>query len=179
MRTLSQHNKKGLVQIFTGDGKGKTTAALGEAARAFGHGLRVCLISFMKGDYPYGEFDALRKLGIDYHSFGFRSLTDPDNLKPEEIEQAKEALAASRQAVLSDKYDLIIMDEINVAVAFGLLGVKEVVELVKSKPDRLELILTGRYANPALIEIADLVTEMKSIKHPYAHGIRAREGVEY
>ncbi len=176
---MTEKSAKGLVQVFTGNGKGKTSAGLGAVIRALGHGLRVYVVFFMKGDYPYGEFATLRQLGVDFHGFGFRSLTDPAKLKPAEIEQARMALAAAREAIVGDKYDMVILDELNVAVAFGLLDIGPVIDLVKSKPDRLELILTGRYADPTLIDMADLVTEMKSIKHPYNQGIRARKGVEY
>ncbi len=177
---MARKNGKGLVQVFTGNGKGKTTAALGEVIRALGHGLRVYIVFFMKGDYPYGEFDTLRKLpNIDVASFGFRCLTDPANIKPEEIEQAKLALAAARQAMLSDKYDLVVLDEVNVAVACRLIELDDLIKLVDDKPGNVELILTGRYADSRLLERADLVTEMVKIKHPYDKGIPARKGIEY
>lgn len=177
---MARKNGKGLVQVFTGNGKGKTTAALGEVIRALGHGLRVYIVFFMKGDYPYGEFNTLRKLpNIDVASFGFRCLTDPANIKPEEIEQAKLALAAARQAMLSDKYDLVVLDEVNVAVACRLIELDDLIKLVDDKPGNVELILTGRYADSRLLERADLVTEMVKIKHPYDKGIPARKGIEY
>lgn len=172
--------RTGLVQVFTGDGKGKTSAALGAVCRALGHGLRVFIVFFMKGDYPYGEFRTLAKLpNVDVASFGFRCLTDPDNIKPEEIEQAKQALAAAREAILSGNYDLVILDEVNVAIAWKLIEVDEVARLIRDKPRNVELILTGRYADSKLIELADLVTEMVKIKHPYDKGVPARKGIEY
>ncbi len=172
--------KKGLVQIFTGDGKGKTSAALGVVLRALGHGLRVCIVVFMKGDYPYGEWKALSKLpDVKIARFGFRTFTDPANIKPEEIEQAKQALAVAGEAVLGGNYDLVVLDEVNIAVAWKLVELDEVVRLIQDKPPNVELILTGRQANTKLVELADLVTECLKIKHPYDEGIKARPGIDY
>jgi len=169
-----------MVQVFTGNGKGKTSAALGAVLRALGHGLRVYIVFFMKGKYPYGEFSILPKLpNVDVASFGFRCFTDPANIKPEEIEQAKLALSAAREAMLSNKYDLVVLDEVNVAVAKKLVELDEVVRLIGDKPRNVELILTGRYADVKLIELADLVTEMVKLKHPYDKGVPARKGIEY
>lgn len=177
---MTEKNGKGLVQVFTGNGKGKTTAALGTILRALGHGLRVYIVFFMKGDYAYGEYSTLSQLpNVDMASFGFRRLIDPSNIKPEEIEQARLALAAAREAVLSGNYDLVVLDEVNVALGFKLIELDEVVKLVRDKPPKVELILTGRYADTRLIELADLVTEMVKIKHPFDKGIKARKGIEY
>ncbi len=176
----TEQNGKGLVQIFTGNGKGKTTAALGAILRAAGHGLRILIVFFMKGDYSYGEYSTLARLpNVDFTSFGFRHLTDPANIKPEEIEQARLALAAAREGVLSGNYDLVVLDEVNVALNFKLLELEDVIQLIKDKPYHVELILTGRYANARLIEMADLVTEMVKVKHPFDKGIKARKGIEY
>jgi cob(I)alamin adenosyltransferase len=176
----SEPTGQGLVQVFTGDGKGKTSAALGVVLRALGHGLRVFIVFFMKGDYPYGEFCTLAKLpNVDVASFGFRSLTDPANIKPKEIEQAKQALATAREAMLNGNYDLVVLDEVNVAAAWKLIEVDEVARLIREKPRNVELILTGRHADAKLIELADLVTEMVKIKHPYDKGVSARKGIEY
>ena len=173
-------NDRGMVQLFTGNGKGKTSAALGAVLRALGHGMKVFVVFFMKGNYPYGEFSTLSNLSnVDIASFGFRHFTDLANLKPEEIEQAKLALSAARQAMLSGNYDLVVLDEVNVAVNFKLIDVDEVVKLVNDKPPKVELILTGRYADARLIELADLVTEMVKLKHPYDKGVKARKGIEY
>jgi cob(I)alamin adenosyltransferase len=172
--------KRGLVQIFTGEGKGKTTAALGTVLRALGHGLRVYITIFMKGDYPYSEWNILSKMpNVTIARFGFRDFTDPQNVKPEEIEQAKQALTAAREAILSGSYDLVMLDEINVAVAWKLVELDEVVKLIEDKPPNVELILTGRYADIELVKMADLVTECLKIKHPYDEGIIARKGIEY
>jgi len=177
---LTEKNGKGLVQVFTGNGKGKTTAALGTILRAAGHGLRIFIVFFMKGDYDYGEFSTLSRLPhVDMASFGFRHLTDPANIKPEEVEQARLALSAAREAVLGGNYDLVVLDEVNVALGFKLIELDEVVKLIKDKPPDVELILTGRYADTRLIEMADLVTEMVKVKHPFDKGIKARRGIEY
>jgi cob(I)alamin adenosyltransferase len=177
---LTEQKGRGLVQIFTGNGKGKTTAALGTVLRAVGHDFRIFIVFFMKGNYDYGEYSTLSRLpNVDMSSFGFRSFTDPANVKPEEIEQAKLALAAAREAILSGKYDLVVLDEVNVALSFHLIELDEVVQLVKDKPPHLELILTGRNADTRLIEMADLVTEMVKVKHPFDKGIKARKGIEY
>ena len=171
---------KGLVQVFTGNGKGKTSAALGAVLRALGHGLRVYIVFFMKGKYPYGEFSTLPKLpNVEIASFGLRCLIDPSNINPEEIEQAKLALSAARKATLSGNYDMVVLDEVNVAVYFKLIELDEVVKLMEDKPPNVELILTGRYADAKLIELADLVTEMVKLKHPYDKGVKARKGIEY
>jgi len=171
---------KGLVQIFTGDGKGKTSAALGAVLRALGHGLRVYFVYFMKGDYPYGERSILSSLSnVDMASFGQKGFVDPANVKPEEKEQARLALAAAREAMLSGNYDLVVLDEVNLAVAWKLVELDEVVRLINDKPQNVELILTGRRADAKLVQMADLVTEMLKIKHPYDKGIKARQGIEY
>lgn len=171
---------KGLVQVFTGEGKGKTTAALGAVIRALGHGLRAYIVYFMKGDYPYGERNILSKLpNVTIASFGSLEFVDPVNVKPEEKEQARQALAATREAMLSGNYDLIVLDEINLAVAWKLVELDEVVRLITDKPQNVELILTGRQADTKLVQLADLVTEMLKIKHPYDEGMIARKGIEY
>jgi len=172
--------RKGLVQIFTGDGKGKTSAAIGTVIRALGHGLKVYIVFFMKGDYLYGERKILSKLpGVSLESFGFSQFIDPENIKPEEIEQAKKALAAARGAMLGGEYDLVVLDEVNLAVAFKLVEVGAVLGLIGAKPEAVELILTGRQADTELVRVADLVTECLKIKHPYDRGVEGREGFEY
>jgi len=171
---------QGLVQVFTGDGKGKTTAALGAVMRALGQGLRVYLVFFMKGDYPYGERRILAQLpDVDLASFGSLDFVDPANVRPQDREQARQALAAAREAIFSDNYDVVVLDEINVAVAFGLIPLDEVMALIRDKPPGVELILTGRKAHPELVRVADLVTECLKIKHPYDRGIGSRRGIEY
>ena len=177
---LAETASKGLVYIFTGDGKGKTSAALGVVLRALGHGLRVHITYFMKGDYPYGERHILSQLpNVDFASFGSPSFIDPANVKPEEIEQAKRALDDAHQAMFSGNYDLVVLDEVNLAVAWKLIALDEVTRLIRDKPPNLELILTGRQADTELIKAADLVTEMLKIKHPFDKGIKARKGIDY
>ena len=171
---------KGLVQVFTGEGKGKTTAALGAVIRALGHGLRVYIVYFMKGSYPYGEGNILSKLpNVTMANFGSLEFVNPANVKPEEKEQARQALAATREAVLSGNYDLVVLDEVNLAVAWKLVELDEVVRLITDKPQNVELILTGRQADTKLVQLADLVTEMLKIKHPYDNGLASRKGIEY
>jgi len=176
----SESPQKGLVQIFTGDGKGKTSAALGIVLRALGHGLRVYFVFFMKGDYPYGERNILSQLpNVTMASFGSDKFINPADIKPEEIEQARQALAAAREAMLSGNYDLVVLDEVNLAAAWKLVELNKVIQLVKDKPQNVELILTGRQTDTELIKLADLVTEMVKIKHPYDEGVRARKGIDY
>jgi cob(I)alamin adenosyltransferase len=176
----SEPTGQGLVQVFTGSGKGKTSAALGTVIRALGHGLRVYIVFFMKGDYPYGERNILSRLeNVTVSSFGQEEFVDPAKIKLEQIAQAGQALAAAREAMLSGNYDLIVLDEINVAAGFKLVAVEDVIQLIKDKPRKVDLILTGRLADPKVIEMADLVTEMVNIKHPYDKGIAARKGIEY
>jgi len=171
---------KGLVEIFTGSGKGKTSAALGVMLRALGHGLRVHIIFFMKGNYPYGERNMLPQLpNVSFQSFGHEHFVDPQNVQVEEREQASEALQAARAAIDSGKFDLVVLDEVNVAVAWKLIEVEDLLKLIDEKPQNVELILTGRHADQRLIERADLVTEMVEVKHPYQKGIKARKGIEY
>ncbi len=134
----------------------------------------------MKGDYPYGERNVLSKLSnVEFASFGSLEFIDPAKVKPEEIEQAKQALATARKAMLSGNYDLVVLDEVNIAVAWKLVELDEVVRLIKDKPPNVELILTGRQADTKLVELADLVTECLKIKHPYDKGITARKGIDY
>jgi cob(I)alamin adenosyltransferase len=171
---------QGLVEIFTGDGKGKTSAALGTALRALGHKLRVHIIFFMKGDYPYNERLILTQIpNVSFSCFGQDYLVDPKNIKPKEKEQAKKGLDKAHEVIHSSSYDVVILDEINVAVGWKLLEIGEVLQLIKDKPKKVELILTGRYADPKLIDAADLVTNMVKVKHPYDKGINARGGIDY
>ena len=180
VESASEYSSRGLVQIFTGDGKGKTSAALGIALRASGHGLRVYMVYFMKGDFPYGEQKVLSELpNVAFARFGYKTFVDPSNVKQEEKEEAQKALEAARKAMLSLEYDIIVLDEVNVAVAWNLVGIDQVIKLIGDKPEKVELILTGRYADPKLIELADLVADMVKVKHPYDKGILSRKGIDY
>ncbi len=134
----------------------------------------------MKGDYPYGERKTLPLLpDVSFQSFGHEHFIDPDNVKQEEREQARQALEAARRATTSGNYDLVVLDEVNVAVAFKLVEIEDVLQLIEEKPENVELILTGRHAHPRLIEVADLVTDMAEVKHPFRQGVKARRGIDY
>ncbi|NIM52251.1 MAG: cob(I)yrinic acid a,c-diamide adenosyltransferase [Gemmatimonadales bacterium] len=171
--------KRGYVQVYTGNGKGKTTAALGLALRAAGHGLNTYVGQFMKGQ-PYGELGALSSHPhITIEQYGEPQCTTPDDVTPEQVAQAQHGLTKARAAMLSGHYDIIVLDEINVTVWFRLLTAKEVVDFLEARPPHIELILTGRNAPAVLIDRADLVTEMKPIKHYYDLGITARPGIEH
>ena len=171
---------EGRVEVFTGEGKGKTTAALGIALRASGHSLKVFIVYFMKGGFPYGEQKVLSRLpGVSFAKFGLESFVDPDNVTEAEKEQARRALQKAREVIFSNEYDIVILDEINLAAAWKLVDIDEVIKVVKEKPEKVELILTGRHADARLVALADLVTEMTKIKHPYDKGIPARKGIDY
>ncbi|MGM0650635.1 MAG: cob(I)yrinic acid a,c-diamide adenosyltransferase [Bacteroidota bacterium] len=174
-------NTKACIQIYTGNGKGKTTAALGLAVRAAGYGMKTCIIQFMKGkDNEYGEHKSLKKHNeIDFFLVGTNECIRKKDVNNEHIRAAKNGLELTKENMLNQKYDILILDEINVAIWFGLIDTKEIIELIDNKPDNMELILTGRYAPDELKQKADLVTEMNMIKHPYEHGIKARKGIEY
>lgn len=173
--------EKGLVNIFTGHGKGKTSAAIGTAVRAAGHGLKVYMVFMMKANeaFDHGEFKILKALpNVTIDTFGQRGWAKRGNVKPEHREQAQKALNAA-VAAMNDGYDLVILDEINGAIASSLVDLEEVVKLVENKPENVELVLTGRYADPKLVQMADLVSEVLMIKHPLNEGIRARKGIDY
>jgi cob(I)alamin adenosyltransferase len=171
---------KGYIQVYTGKGKGKTTAALGLALRAAGHGMKTYIGQFLKG-HSYGELISSAKLDalITIKQFGRKGFVHiRQNPDEEDIQRAKKGLKKCLQAMLSQKYRIIILDEINVAVYFNLVSEMEVHEFLDQRPEGVEVILTGRYAPKSFIKRADLVTEMKEIKHYYARGIKAREGIE-
>jgi cob(I)alamin adenosyltransferase len=172
--------KRGMIQVYTGDGKGKTTAALGQALRALGHGFRVYMIQFMKGDPGYGELRAGRRLeGLTIQQFGRTDFVDRDHPAPGDIALARKGLEHAREIMAAGQHDLLILDEINVAMDFGLVPVEAVLELMGNKPKDMELILTGRCAPEKVIQAADLVTEMREIKHYYRQGEVARDGIEH
>lgn len=173
--------RKGLVIVHTGNGKGKTTAALGLALRAVGQGLKVAMVQFIKGSWKYGELRApefLPGFEIQPMGRGFVALGQPEP-DPQDVALAEETFRAAREKVLSGDYDMVILDEVNYAVDYGLLGVDAVLGLIRSKPETLHLVLTGRNVRPEVVEAADLVTEMREIKHPYQEGIQAQRGVEF
>jgi cob(I)alamin adenosyltransferase len=171
---------QGLVQVLTGDGKGKTTSALGTVLRAAGRGLRIYIIYFMNTNYDSGEHEVLYKLpNVHWAAFGPGLIRNPEQAPPELKKKAAAALSVAREAMLSGQYDLIMLDEINIITSWGWLELEDVLKLIKSKPPQTELILTGRNAHPEILELADLVTEMTKVKHPYDNGIMARKGIEY
>ncbi len=173
-------NFKGYIQVYTGNGKGKTTAALGLALRAAGHGFRVYIGQFLKGQV-YGELRSARKLApfITIEQFGRKGFIHvTENPEDEDIDRARQGLRKCLKAMLSRKFQVIVLDEINVALHFRLLAEKDVHDFLDQKPPDVEVILTGRYAPASLIKRADLVTEMKEKKHYYSRGVRARPGIE-
>ena len=192
-------NNKGYVQVYTGNGKGKTTAALGITMRASGAGMKIAFIQFMKA-LGYSEQKILPTLpGVTWETLGkpffiakAGSISEEDLAKygdgcvvfeegnpPEDyVKMIADGFAEAREMVLSGDYDMVVLDEINCAMYFGLLDVKEVLELIENKPEHTELILTGRCAPEEIIEVADLVTEMREIKHYYYEGVEARRGIE-
>ncbi len=176
--------RHGLILVHTGEGKGKTTAALGLALRAWGSGLRVLILQFIKGGQTYGELKAIEALKqvrdtIEVRQCGRGFTRRDESRKAEHIAAAREALHDAGEEIVSEKWDLIILDEINYAVKFGLLETADVLQLISKKPEALHLVLTGRDAQPEIIEAADLVTEMKLIKHPFEKGIKAQLGIEF
>ena len=174
------HLDVGQIQVYTGNGKGKTTAALGLAFRACGRGMKVCMIQFMKGGGPYGEHLAAEKLSpnLTIIPTGREGWVNKDNPDPEDRRLALDALARGRAALVSGEYDLVILDEVNGAVGFGLLTADELLDVIGLKPARVELVLTGRNADQRIIDAADLVTEMREVKHYYKAGVPARVGIE-
>ena len=172
--------KRGLIRVFTGSGKGKTTSALGYALEAIGYGVRVCIIQFMKSGL-YGELIAARKLkpNLIIVQFGDKYFIDEENISNNDIEKARSALEYAAETIGNGVYDLVILDEINIAISWKLIDLNEVIKILKEKPEHVEVILTGRYAPKELIEIADEVVECVEVKHPSKVGIKARPGIEY
>ena len=171
---------QGLVIVITGNGKGKTTSAFGQALRAVGQGYKVLIVQFMKGR-KYGEFIAAEKYlqRLTIHLCGLDSFVMRDNPAAVDIELAVQGFEFAKKAIAGGKYNMVILDEINVAVDFKLIDLQQVVEMIKNKPPALDLILTGRYAAKEIIKLADTVSEVKEIKHHYAAGIKDRAGIEY
>lgn len=174
---------KGLLIVYTGPGKGKTTCAIGTAVRAVGQGLRVLMVQFIKGSWHYGELDAAKMLGDDKFEIrpmgrGFVKVGGAET-DPEDIRLAEQCWETGRAAIHSGNYDLVILDEINYVISYKMLSVEKVVDALKGRPEQVHVICTGRNAHPLLVEEADLVTEMKEVKHPYTKGILAQRGIDY
>jgi cob(I)alamin adenosyltransferase len=174
---------KGLLMVYTGNGKGKTSAAMGAAFRAVGQGLKVLMVQFIKGSWHYGELDAakmlppgtfeIRVMGRGFVKIGTEK---PD---PADVEMVQKAWAMVVEEMQAGRFDMIICDEINYAIHYGMLDVERVVRDLKARPEAVHVISTGRNAHPKLIEAADLVSEIKQVKHPYEQGILAQRGIEY
>ena len=171
--------KNGKIHIYTGSGKGKTTAAIGLGIRATGANNKVFMIQFMKGR-RYSELESLDKIkNFEYIQFGRDEFVSKENPEQIDINLAKKGFDYAKKIVSKNNFDMLILDELNVAVDFNLINLEEVMNLINNKPDKMEIILTGRYAHPELVKIADVVTEMLEIKHPYQTGLMAREGIDF
>jgi cob(I)alamin adenosyltransferase len=174
--------RRGLILINTGDGKGKTTAALGTALRAVGDGMRVLMLQFLKGSWRYGELDAVKAFGEKFvlrqMGRGFVKVGGAE-AEPEDIRMVEAAWAEGREAINSGEWDMVVLDEINYAISYGMLDAAVVAEALRGKPEKVHVILTGRNADPLLVELADTVTEMREVKHAYQKGIKAQRGIEY
>lgn len=176
---------RGYIQIYTGDGKGKTTASLGLILRALGRRWRVLLVMFTKGGHHYGELFAMRKFGpelaknLTVVQAGLDRIVFSHNLKPEDAVEISHGWKIAKQAIASDQYDLIVLDEANIALDLNLIDLEDMKQVLKTKPERLELVLTGRRAHPEIIELAHLVSEVKPVKHYWDIGVKARKGIEY
>ena len=175
--------QKGLVIVYTGGGKGKTSAALGLVLRAVGYNHKVCMVQFVKGSWHYGELDSAKRLAPEFELVtagkGFVGILDDKSPREEHVKAANDTLAISKEKIMSGKFNVVILDEINYAVQLELLKIDDVIDLIKSKPSELDLVLTGNHAAKEVIEIADLVTEMKEIKHPFKSGIKAKKGIDF
>jgi cob(I)alamin adenosyltransferase len=174
--------RRGLVIVNTGPGKGKTTAAMGTALRAVGQGMRVLMLQFLKGSWHYGELDAVKAFGDKFvmkqMGRGFVKV-GAEKPEPEDVRMVEEAWHEAEQAIASGECDLVILDEINYAISYGMLDPAKVVETLKKKPEMVHVILTGRNAHPTIVELADTVTEMRQVKHAYEKGVMAQQGIEY
>jgi cob(I)alamin adenosyltransferase len=174
--------RRGLIIVNTGPGKGKTTAAMGTALRAVGQGMRVLMLQFLKGSWHYGELEAVKAFGDKFvmkqmgRGFVKVGAEKPD---PEDVKMVEEAWAEGEKAIQSGEWDLVILDEINYAISYGMLDSARVVESLKKKPEMVHVILTGRNAHPTIVEVADTVTEMRQVKHAYEKGVMAQRGIEY
>ena len=174
--------RRGLIIVNTGPGKGKTTAAMGTALRAVGQGMRVLMLQFLKGSWHYGELDAVRAFGDKFvmkqMGRGFVKVGGAET-DPEDIRMVAEAWAEAEREILSGQWDLVILDEINYAIGYGMLDPAKVVAALRQKPEMVHVILTGRNAHPTITDLADTVTEMRQVKHAYEKGVQAQRGIEY
>ena len=180
---LVPKERRGLVVVITGNGKGKTTSALGIAVRACGHNMRVCIIQFMKGDMYAGEWDGVKKMGCDVELIstgkGFCGIQGNPYPYSEHRVNAQEAIKLARQKMESGEEDILILDEINNALHLKLVDLEQVLEIIQHKPPLMHLVLTGRDAHPQVVELADTVSEIKEVKHAYNKGIEPQPGIDY
>jgi cob(I)alamin adenosyltransferase len=178
-----QMPEKGLVIVYTGKGKGKTTAALGIVLRAVGHGHKVGMIQFIKGEWYYGELTSSKRLEPEFEMIaagkGFVGIIDDDHPIEDHQTAAKEALALAKEKIASGIYDVMILDEVNYAAKLNLISEQDILDTIAARPEKTSLVLTGNYVPESVITAADLVTEMKEIKHPYQKGIKAKRGIDF
>ena len=174
--------RRGLIIVNTGPGKGKTTAAMGTALRAVGQGLRVLMLQFLKGSWHYGELDAVQAFGdkfvVKQMGRGFVKVGGAET-DPEDVRMVEEAWAEAEKAILGGEWDLVVLDEVNYAISYGMLDPAKVAAVLRRKPEMLHVILTGRNAHPTIVDLADTVTEMRQVKHAYEKGVMAQRGIEY
>ncbi len=174
--------RRGLIIVNTGPGKGKTTAAMGTALRAVGNGMKVLMLQFLKGSWHYGELDAVKAFGdrfvMKQMGRGFVKVGGAET-DPEDIRMVEEAWTEAEQAIRSGLWDLVVLDEINYAISYHMLSPEKVAEVLRTKPEMVHVILTGRNAHPTIVDLADTVTEMRQVKHAYEKGVMAQRGIEY
>ncbi len=180
---MPQQGDHGLLIVYTGDGKGKTTAALGLCVRAAGHGNKCLVLQFIKSDWEYGELKGIERLApeVEIRPMGVGCFGKPGDETPREDHEkaAADAMKAARDAIRSGEYDVVILDEINIAVHYKLIDIKELMRLIDNRPEGVDIVLTGRYADHRIIKAADLVTNMQEVKHPYQKGILSKKGIDY
>ena len=171
---------QGLLIVNTGNGKGKTTAALGQAFRAIGHGFRVCFLQFLKGSWKYGELEAAKRFEdlMEIRALGKGFTWQSEDLN-EDIQSARDAWDLAKQVIASGKFKMVVLDELTYLITYGMVPEEDILNTLRNKPPELHIVVTGRDASPGLIELADLVTEMNEIKHPFRNGIKAQRGIEF
>jgi cob(I)alamin adenosyltransferase len=182
-RLTTLPSEEGIVVVYTGKGKGKTTAALGIVLRAVGHGHRVGMIQFIKGEWYYGELSSSKRLEPEFEMIaagkGFVGILDDDHPIEDHRSAAQKAVSIAKEKLTSGNYDIMILDEIHYALNLKLITLADILDIIRLRPTKTTLVMTGNYAPKEVLEIADLVTEMKEIKHPYHRGIMAKKGVDY
>ena len=171
---------QGLLIVNTGNGKGKTTAALGQAFRAVGHGFSVCFLQFLKGSWKYGELEAAKRFEdlMEIRALG-RGFTWKSEDLNEDIQSARDAWDLAKQVIASGKFKMVVLDELTYLITYGMVAEEDILNTFRNRPPELHIVVTGRDASPGLIELADLVTEMNEIKHPFRNGIKAQRGIEF